>query len=65
MVPVIGFPVTIPEMGGKILFIGVTLGIASFISSFFLGIMFGVPKRNNKEKTIIRSIMAWSKSRIG
>jgi hypothetical protein len=50
MVPVIGFPVTIPEMGGKILFIGITLGIASFISSFFTGTLFGMPKRNNKKE---------------
>lgn len=50
MVPVIGFPVTIPEMGGKILFIGLTLGIASFTSSFFLGLLFGMPKRNNKRE---------------
>lgn len=48
MIPVIGFPVTIPEMGGKILFIGLTLGIASFTSSFFVGLLFGMPKRNNK-----------------
>jgi hypothetical protein len=50
MVPVIGFPITIPEMGGKILFIGLTLGIATFISSFFLGTLFGMPKRNNKKE---------------
>jgi hypothetical protein len=48
MIPVIGFPVTIPEMGGKILFIGLTLGIATFISSFFLGTLFGMPRRNKK-----------------
>ena len=51
MVPVIGFPITIPEMGGKILFIGLTLGIAAFISSFFIGTLFGMPKRNNKKET--------------
>jgi hypothetical protein len=49
MVPVIGFPVTNPEMGGNILFIGLTLGIASFTSFFFVGILFGMPKRNNKK----------------
>ncbi|QKJ64741.1 pYEATS domain-containing protein [Flavobacterium sp. M31R6] len=48
MVPLIGFPITIPEMGGKILFIGLTLGIAAFISSFFLGTLFGMPRRGNK-----------------
>jgi hypothetical protein len=51
MVPVIGFPITIPEMGGKILFIGLLLGIASFISSFFTGTLFGMPKRNNKKES--------------
>lgn len=51
MIPVIGFPVIIPEMGGKILFIGITLGIAAFISSFFVGSLFGMPKRNNKKGT--------------
>lgn len=50
MVPVIGFPVMIPEMGGKILFIGIILGIAAFISSFFMGTLFGMPKRNNKKE---------------
>ncbi|OOG74962.1 pYEATS domain-containing protein [Flavobacterium sp. A45] len=50
MVPVIGFPVTNPEMGGNILFIGLTLGIASFTSFFFVGILFGMPKRNNKKE---------------
>jgi hypothetical protein len=49
MVPVVGFPITIQEMGGKILFIGLTLGIAAFISSFFLGTLFGMPKRNNQK----------------
>jgi hypothetical protein len=47
LVPVIGFPITIPEMGGRILFIGLILGIAAFISSFFTGTLFGMPKRNN------------------
>jgi hypothetical protein len=51
MVPVIGFPITIPGMGGKILFIGLTLGIAAFISSFFMGTLFGMPKRNNKKES--------------
>ena len=51
MVPIIGFPVTIPEMGGKILFIGIILGIASFISSFFTGTLFGMPKRNNNKES--------------
>ncbi|MBF4470348.1 MULTISPECIES: pYEATS domain-containing protein [Flavobacterium] len=51
LVPVIGFPVTIPEMGGKILFIGIILGIASFLSFFFTGTLFGMPKRNNEKES--------------
>ncbi|CAN1575492.1 hypothetical protein MCETHM1_03730 [Flavobacteriaceae bacterium] len=47
LIPVIGFPITIPEMGIKILFIGLILGIAAFISSFFTGTLFGMPKRSN------------------
>jgi len=50
MIPVIGFPVAVPEMGGKILFIGLTLAMASFTSSFFVGLLFGMPKRNNKKE---------------
>nr|WP_315200825.1 pYEATS domain-containing protein [uncultured Flavobacterium sp.] len=51
MVPVIGFPITIPEMGSKILFIGIILGIAAFVSSFFTGTLFGMPKRNNQKES--------------
>lgn len=51
MVPVIGFPITIPEMGGRILFIGIILGIAAFLSSFFMGTLFGMPKRNNEKES--------------
>lgn len=50
MVPVIGLPITIPEMGGKILFIGIIIAIAAFASSFFLGTLFGMPKRNNEKE---------------
>jgi hypothetical protein len=46
-VPVIGFPITIQDMGSRVLFIGALLGIASFISAFFTGTLFGMPKRNN------------------
>ncbi|PKB17524.1 pYEATS domain-containing protein [Flavobacterium sp. 5] len=50
MVPVIGFPVTIHEMGSTILFIGIILGITSLVSFYFVGTLFGMPKRNNKKK---------------
>jgi len=47
MVAVIGYPITIPEIGNRILFIGLLLAISSFISFFFIGTLFGMPKRNN------------------
>ena len=47
MVAVIGYPITIPEIGSRILFIGLLLALSSFISSFFTGTLFGMPKRNN------------------
>jgi len=50
MIPIVGFPITIPEMGGKILFIGIILGISAFMSFYFMGTLFGMPKRiNDKE----------------
>ena len=58
MIPVIGFPVSNPEMGGKILFIGIILGIAAFISSFFTGTIFGVPRRNkNSDNSLSNSLV--------
>jgi len=51
MVPVIGFPISIREMEGKILFIGIILGIASFVSFYFMGTLFGMPKRNNNKES--------------
>ena len=50
MVPVIGLPVTIPKMGQEILFIGIILSITSLVSFYFIGTLFGMPKRNNNKK---------------
>jgi hypothetical protein len=48
LVPVVGYPIFIPEIGGRIIFIGLLLALASFIACFFTGTLFGMPKRNNK-----------------
>jgi hypothetical protein len=51
LVPVVGYPIFIPEIGGRIIFIGLLLALASFIACFFTGTLFGMPKRNNKTGT--------------
>jgi hypothetical protein len=51
LVPVVGYPIFIPEIGGRIIFIGLLLALASFIACFFTGTLFGMPKRNNKSGT--------------
>jgi hypothetical protein len=49
LVPVVGYPIFIPEIGGRIIFIGLLLALASFIACFFTGTLFGMPKRNNEK----------------
>jgi hypothetical protein len=51
LVPVVGYPIFIPEIGGRIIFIGLLLALASFITCFFTGTLFGMPKRNNQSRT--------------
>jgi hypothetical protein len=51
LVPVVGYPIFIPEIGGRIIFIGLLLALASFIACFFTGTLFGMPKRNNQSRT--------------
>jgi hypothetical protein len=48
LVPVVGYPIFVPEIGGRIMFIGLLLALASFITCFFTGTLFGMPKRNNE-----------------
>lgn len=48
LVPVVGYPIFIAEIGGRIMFIGLLLALASFITCFFTGTLFGMPKRNNE-----------------
>lgn len=51
LVPVVGYPIFIPEIGGRIIFIGLLLALASFITCFFTGTLFGMPKRNDQSHT--------------
>jgi hypothetical protein len=47
-VGLIGYPVTLSGIGVRIIFIGLLLSIATFVSGFFIGTLFGMPKRNNE-----------------
>lgn len=44
----IGYSVTIDGIGVRIIFIGLLLAVATFVSGFFTGTLFGMPKRNNE-----------------
>ncbi len=43
----VGYSLSLPIGGPKILFLFILLAAASYISGFFLGFLFGIPKRNN------------------
>lgn len=43
---VIGYSLTIPSIGYRLLYIGTLLALAAFITGFFTGTLFGMPKRN-------------------
>jgi len=43
----VGYCLSLPVGGTKILFLFILLTAASYISGFFLGFLFGIPKRNN------------------
>lgn len=47
-VGLIGYPATLSGIGVRIIFIGLLLSIATFVSGFFIGTLFGMPKRNNE-----------------
>ena len=47
VIGLIGFPLFIPVKGAQVLFIGFLIALASFASGFFLGTLFGMPKRIN------------------
>lgn len=43
---IIGYSCFLKENSGKLLFLAILLAAASYISGFFLGFLFGIPKRN-------------------
>lgn len=43
----VGFPLQIAGVGLNLMFISLMISCASFMSGFFVGILFGIPKRNN------------------
>lgn len=44
---IVGFSLQLGVLGKTLLFILLLMGCASFISGFFVGILFGIPKRSN------------------
>jgi tetratricopeptide (TPR) repeat protein len=43
---IIGYTLSLPQGGWKLLFLSILLASAAYISGFFLGFLFGIPKRN-------------------
>ena len=48
---IIGYTLNLQEKGWKILFLFILLAAASYISGFFLGFLFGIPKRNTDKES--------------
>jgi hypothetical protein len=44
----IGYPCTIAGVGARLMFIGFLLAVSAFITGFFTGTLFGMPKRNDE-----------------
>ena len=49
LVGLIGFAASMPHFGLRLLFIGLLLAVATFVSGSFIGTLFGMPRRNNAE----------------
>jgi len=49
LVGLIGYAASVPHFGSRLFFIGLLLAVATFVSGSFVGILFGMPKRNNAE----------------
>lgn len=49
LVGLIGFAASMPHFGLRLLFIGLLLSVATFVSGSFIGTLFGMPRRNNAE----------------
>ena len=48
---IIGYTLNLQKAGWKILFLSILLASASYISGFFLGFLFGIPKRNTDKES--------------
>src|ERR1017187_3051576 len=51
LVGLIGYPLQIAGISLTLLFLGILIACASFITGFFTGNLFGIPKRNKGEKS--------------
>jgi hypothetical protein len=49
IIGVIGFPLTIDRIGARLMWICILLALASLVVGFFIGTLFGMPKRNSKD----------------
>src|SRR5450432_4116492 len=48
---IIGYSLNLQKAGWKILFLFILISSASYISGFFLGFLFGIPKRNTDKES--------------
>ena len=48
---IIGYSLNLEKTGWKLMFLSILLVAASFISGFFLGFLFGIPKRNTDKES--------------
>jgi tetratricopeptide (TPR) repeat protein len=51
LVGIIGFCLNLKSFGWKTLFFSILLASASYVAGFFLGFLFGIPKRNVEKET--------------
>lgn len=47
-----GYPLTLAGAGGRLIFMGFLISLASFICGLFTGFLFGMPKRNPRQDSI-------------
>src|SRR5665647_3653800 len=48
---IIGYTLNLQKAGWKVLFLFILIASASYISGFFLGFLFGIPKRNTDKES--------------
>jgi hypothetical protein len=46
IIGIVGYTLNLKDFGWKILFLSIILSAASYMAGFFLGFLFGIPKRN-------------------